>query len=181
MVKKIIALGVALVVGLGLFSGCKNDSVFTSEDFSLILEVNGAQVNAGDVIEANVGDIIEVKASLVNLSGRNAKFYFLIPEWWSDWKDYIGDYVIDDLGVYPRGVGVPSTAPPRTKFVKTRLKKGENLTRTINHQFVEILQDSEGNPFSGIYSAGGSAKLYANGKKAEPFTLSVTPITIKAI
>jgi len=166
MVKKIVLLGVFLVVGLGLFGGCRNNRVFSSEDFSLVIEVNGFAVNAGDTIE--------VTAILSNISERDLRVYFLLPNGINDTNNAI------DLGIRPTGIW-PETGPvPTWTLVRARLGSGEALTRTIKHQFVEILQGSDGEPFCGNYSVLNEVRLFAS-RNSEPLVLRIAPITIRAV
>ena len=65
-IKKILALGVMVIMALGLFAGCgPEDYVYKEGDFSLETLV--------DKTEVSVGVAVKVTATLKNLSGRDIR------------------------------------------------------------------------------------------------------------
>jgi hypothetical protein len=65
MAKKILTLGVIVIMALGLFVGCGSNYVYQESDFSLEISV--------DKTEVSVGDTIHLVATLKNLSGKDIR------------------------------------------------------------------------------------------------------------
>lgn len=63
MGKKILILGLTLMMCLGAFSGCCNENEYKEGDFRLTV--------AASQTEARLGDTVEITATLTNVSGRN--------------------------------------------------------------------------------------------------------------
>lgn len=117
MIKRIICLGVFLVVCLGMFSGCANDYAYKEGDFSLIVKA--------DKTEVSVGDTIKVTATLKNLSGRNICIQMSHP----DYKK-LEDMIL--IGLFEEGTEhefvVTDIGGPRRKM---RIKKDAVITRLM--------------------------------------------------
>ena len=168
-IKVIILLGVVATMCLGVFVGCGNGKILTGENFSLTIEVNGAIVSADDVIEASVGDIIEVRATLKNLSGRNVRIESMPRSgaWGIITGDIIHLYIMPRLDSYPAFSGGPPVSS-----VRARLRQNESLTQTLEYQ-IDAEPIFGHYPIDGEYTISASAVFYVNRSRTEPITLSV--------
>jgi uncharacterized repeat protein (TIGR01451 family) len=125
MIKKIIALGVMLIMCLGLFYGCTNDYTYKVEDFRLTITV--------DKTEVSVGDTIKFVATFKNLSGQDIRI-----ENFSNTLDGILFFSIfnDPTPV----IAVPHG--PKAKRKKFVLQKDTIITKTmefyVDGQLMEI-------------------------------------------
>ena len=173
--KKLIIAVIAITMLLGtvaIMAGC--DNIFSEDDFVLAIEVNGVQVNANDVIEASIGDEIEVKATLSNLSGQNIRVNFVEQ---SGTLGMVKDNKIRITFLPDRG-SIPDNQV-MVPGVRMRFRRNETLSRTLNHVLLEdpafIHPDY---PFEGKYIISARASFYVNGNRSTPITLNTSVVLI---
>ena len=125
MIKKIICVGVILVMCLGLLVGCENDYVYKEGDFSLEITVDKTSVS--------VGDSVTVTAKFKNLSGRNIRVQMSHP----DYKK-LEDMIL--IGLFKEGAKqefiVTSKGGPRRKIT---IKKDAVITQSMEFSIDDSL------------------------------------------
>lgn len=91
-IGKILLLGVAVIMCLGIFWGCTNDYEYKETDFRLTISV--------DKVDVAVGDIVTVTVTFENLSGRDIPIK--LSPWDTREKHEIKDLI--QIGLFPENV-----------------------------------------------------------------------------